>query len=875
LNTSTKRNDGANYYNSLSLRSSVDHRKTTGIKGCPDLLNEFLVDSDIVYIPVPSYKQTTVAGFDGTNYLIVWADERRVDNYDIYGAGLTPDGVLLDSSGIIISSAFSGRKWPTVDFDGTNYLVVWADWRNNEVADIYGTRITPSGIVLDPDGIPISTANDPQVRCSVAFDGTNYFVVWDDYRVGWPINDIYGARVTTDGVVLDPDGIPICTAPNNQSYPDLAFDGTNYLVVWDDLRSGAIYEIYGSRVTPSGNVLDPGGIPISANASANGGLDPHIDFDGTNYFVAWDDFNSNIVGTRITPGGTVLDNAISISTGGWQEIFPIIVFNGQNYLVAWDDYRNGTPYDIYGTRVSTDGTVLEPSGIPIFHQCGWQDPAGITSDNSNYLISMISSDYNLFAARVDSQGTLIDTSGILMSTASYPQYSPSVFYDNTNYLVVWDDYRNDNGDIYGTRVSPAGSILDSNAISISTDDSTQSFPSTSFDGTNYFIVWQDKRGSYDIYGARVNTSGILIDSSGFAISTANAHQEYPSVAFDGTNYLAVWQDKRNSSNADIYGARISTSGTVLDPSGLPISTAANKQSTPSIVSGDTNYFVVWQDYRNSSYEIYGARVDSSGNILDPSGIPIATSGPNWNPHVAFDGTNYFVVWGTGLSFDQDISGARVSQGGVVLDPGGITIAGVSGNQCLSCAAYDGMNYVVIWQDLRNGDNYDVYGARVSSSGIVLDPDGLELINQPYNRMNPVLVKGPANQLLLAFEGFATEPYNNLRIFGALCEDMTVKEQNITIPFQIEVYPNPFSNRINIGYTIQGSRYRIEEFSLKVYDVSGRLIKTFSLPTAYSPLPTVVSWDGTDQAGQKLPAGVYFCQFWCNNEKEIKKLIMVR
>ncbi|MEO0096439.1 MAG: FlgD immunoglobulin-like domain containing protein, partial [candidate division WOR-3 bacterium] len=164
------------------------------------------------------------------------------------------DEFLIDAS-VIYAPAPYHQRFPSVAFDGTNYLVVWNDRRSGSNFDIYGTRVTPDGVVLDPSGILISTARNDQFSPSVAFDGTNYLVVWNDRRSGSDF-DIYGTRVTTNGVVLDPSGIPISTAYYTQNFPSIAFDGVNYLVVWEDDRNLGIPDIYGALVSPSGVVID-------------------------------------------------------------------------------------------------------------------------------------------------------------------------------------------------------------------------------------------------------------------------------------------------------------------------------------------------------------------------------------------------------------------------------------------------------------------------------------------------------------------------------------------------------------------------------------------------------------------------------------------
>src|SRR5215204_3239801 len=269
---------------------------------------------------------------DGTNYLVVWTDYGSGTG-DIYAARVNADGLVLDPGpGIPVSTAPAQQVLPAVAFDGTNYLVVWQDRRTDDVYDIYGARVTPAGVVLDAGGIPIATAAGEQTAADVAFDGTNYLVTWTDGS-GSSGPEVYGARVTTAGTLLDPDGILISIAGSSQSSADVAFDGTNYLVSWMDRRIG-VWNIYGTRVTPQGAVLDPDGIPISTAPDYQ--IYPALAFGQDNTLVVWADkrggVDYNIHGARVTPAGNVLEpGGIPISTAAEQDV-PAVAFGGSNYL---------------------------------------------------------------------------------------------------------------------------------------------------------------------------------------------------------------------------------------------------------------------------------------------------------------------------------------------------------------------------------------------------------------------------------------------------------------------------------------------------------------------------------------------------------------
>ncbi len=91
-------------------------------------------------------------------------------------------------------------------------------------------------------------------------------------------------------------------------------------------------------------------------------------------------------------------------------------------------------------------------------------------------------------------------------------------------------------------------------------------------------------------------------------------------------------------------------------------------------------------------------------------------------------------------------------------------------------------------------------------------------------------------------------------------------------FKIELYPNPFCKQINIRF---GKELRTKGTELKIYDVSGRVIKNLELPTAYSLLPTSVSWNGTNDIGKKVAAGVYFIRLETEGFHTIEKIVFLK
>ena len=492
--------------------------------------------------------------------------------------------MVLDGTGIAMSTAADDQLDPAVAFDGTNFLVVWRDFRPGSNSDIYGARVTKAGVVLDGSGIAVSTAAEDQLEPAVAFDGTNFLVVWADYRSGTTA-DIYATRVSKAGVVLEPAGFALSAAANSEREPAVAFDGTNYLVVWTDHRGGEVPDIYGQRVTPAGGLLDPA-FPVSAANRDQSA--PEVAFDGTNYLVVWQDLrsgtDSDIYGARVSPAGAVLDTVgFPIATAADEQTEPAVAFDGTKYLVVWQDLRSGTSSDVYGNRVNPGRFGRRHDGLPHLHRRRstrpyrrWPSTAPTTWWCGRTVAAGRATD--IFGARV-SQGGRGRSTARASPSPPPPTTSSNRRWRSTARTTWWCGRTfapGSDSDIYGARVSRTGAVLDGSGIAISTAANDQFEPAVAFDGTNYLVVWDDGRSgsSGDIYGARVSKAGVVLNGAGIAVSTAANDQFAPAVAFDGTNFLVVWADVRSGASSDIYGARVSKAGAVLNAAGIAISTAA-------------------------------------------------------------------------------------------------------------------------------------------------------------------------------------------------------------------------------------------------------------------------------------------------------------
>ena len=367
------------------------------------------------------------------------------------------------------------------------------------------------------------------------------------------------------------------------------------------------------------------------------------------------------------------DYRISGPEGTSAEWEPAVAWNGTAYLVVWMDERNHDSRlrDIYGRRVSADGSPI--GGDFLISGPGAtandENPA-VAWNGTAYLVvwsdqrTSSSRGADIYGRRVSAAGAPVGGDFLISGPgATGWDQGPDVVCSGTACLVVWSDERTSSrgADVYGRRVSAAGAPVGGDfrisGIGATSDDWT---PAVAWDGTEYLVVWSDNRASAirgaDIYGRRVSSTGSPTGKD-FRISGLDALLgQRPAVAWNGTagEYLVVWQDNRNSEDRkqDIYGRVVLADGS-LPKADFRISgtRATHDDESPAVAWSETanEYLVVWEDFRNSSKrgaDIYGRVVLADGSR---PGADFRISGPgatssDWSPGVAWNGTDYLVVW---------------------------------------------------------------------------------------------------------------------------------------------------------------------------------------------------------------------------------------
>jgi len=510
-------------------------------------------------------------------------------------------------------------------------------------------------------------------------------------------------------------------------------------------------------------------------------------------------------------------------------------------IVAWEaDRPHPDPHNIFGNRISsTGGRLWEHNGVSI-SRSDWLaiGPPDIESDGAGGAIYCFTglngaNEHTIRAGRKGPTALTFwgpDCAELCTDQGLYPYPSyPRLTTDGAGgAIVVWYDQRDTNHDLYARRVDAGGTVLwTQHGVAICTEEHDQTLHQIVSDSAGgAIIVWRDHRVSFaDVYAQRIDANGVIqwtVD--GLPINTDSGVQDTPQLTADGVGgAIITWVD------ADIMAQRVDASGNLLwGAGGVAVCDIVGGQSDPQIASdGYGGAVFCWRDTRVGAGGIYTQRLDAAGNALwTAQGVAVCFTTDAYDDiRIVGNGSGGAVVaWmQKKTSYDNDIYARVVDATGIpVGSAGGTPLCTDLATQYDISIVTDGAGGgIVCWQDSRGattGTASDIYAARIYANG--------------------------TTEVILPRPEVATLAQN---------------------------YPNPFNPCTTIRYVLPEP----SAVCLRIYDVSGRLVRELVRDVAAVAGRHETTWNGQDDSGQMVAAGVYFYQLEAGAFSETKRMTLVK
>lgn len=686
--------------------------------------------------------------------LVVWADNRSNpygQSYgyetaaDLYAVRLNADGQPIDAMPFAVTLAPGVQEKPKVSWNGSHWLVVFESTGAGPTGyyqkSLAAVRVAPDGHVLDTDPIILYGLKVEGWGWALASDGVNWVVVNEGTATG---TDIVGVRVSPAGVRLDPAPRRLVSGTYYmRSSFRLAYAGGVYLLTFLDRYVNGTYTTGGVRFDRDLNPLDPAIVTVLDRPISD------LAGNGSGFYATWSqqaaDYTTTLRGTRLDTQGRALDGAGREISGN--NALPaygtaIVLWDGVNWRVAW-----GNQSGVRAARVSAAGSVLDPGGIA-WPGLPMGPCVGVGTGDLQFAWTVNGGwQDDVFAARVVGN---VPAPTQLLSLSVPLQAKPDLAAGDNGYMLVYRSSAGDANRVVAQPLDADGAPLAVEPITLDAGSNAAGpgVPNVAWNGAVYMVAWSNPDG---VVMRRLLPDGTPLDAAPVPVMSRGFFG--PSdLAAVGDTFLVVGRHYGYTAEyIDAYAVRVRGSdGVVLDAAPLLIG-SGYVSAAPSVCAFAGRWLVGWHSnwsHDESSASMVCSFVSPDGTRTSRGLGLFSTGGGNgvFEIGVAAGPDVALVVQSQELTsgVETDLLGYFLAADGTLLRS--VNLTPRAGNQYRPRAAWDGRQFVVVFQDSRHRSypldqvdgRSDLMGLRVTADGQVLDPQGFVLSARPTAETDPTL-----------------------------------------------------------------------------------------------------------------------------------------
>ncbi len=201
----------------------------------------------------------------------------------------------------------------------------------------------------------------------------------------------------------------------------------------------------------------------------------------------------------------------------------------------------------------------------------------------------------------------------------------------------------------------------------------------------------------------------------------------PQIAADssGNSYL-TWRGYEGGNDGEIFWAKVDSSDTVTYTT--QVTTNDYSDEDPQIAADSSgNSYLTWRGHDGNDYEIFWAKVDSSGAFTT---VQVTTNSYHeYYPQIAIDSSgNSYLTW-YGEDGDAEIFWAKVDSSDTVTDTTQVTDNSYADESSQIAADPSGNSYLTWWGE-EGGNDREIFFVKMAGPAVPRNPINLFAIFKP-------------------------------------------------------------------------------------------------------------------------------------------------